>query len=764
MSESKNIIEKFSSDRPIFSRDNDSLGRKEFAESLASAIKGWHGNDSLVLALYGAWGSGKSSIKNMVLETLKESKDTCPEIIEFNPWQWSGQEKLVKVFFQEIGKAIGRNDKSEVNKKLAKQFKRYGTYLHVGSSIAKSFYSILFLVFSIISFIGGSNYASISYNIISYILGTLALIIFIIFQIGDSFEKFADMFEASYSISKQPISELKREISEKMKQLSNNVFIVIDDIDRLASDEIKLIFRLIKSNADFPKIIYFLLFQRDIVEKCLCEEISPSDPSTGKEYLEKIVQVGFDIPQVEKSKIHKFLNNELKNILGENVIESKRWGILFKSGINAYFQNLRDVKRFISTLQFHIAIFRKEGTSEVNFIDLCAIEVLRTFEPSLYNSLPKCKMILLGYDFSLIPDEEEKNRHKITSIIDTAYECNRSYVRKILIELFPTINHLLNENSYFRDCQSEWLVDKRICTLEYFDRYFLLRISEDNISQTDFENVMSLLSDRKKLLSQLRKLNENEKIHTFLFYIYSYAHDKKIDQKYTEPLITTLFDIGDDLPEKSNNIYSSAHWIIIDIANQFLQYETDYRKKWQILKDTICNSKGIFVPVQFVKKLEYEMKNNEEYFLRESDIKYLQNELIIKIKQPSKIECFLSYPKKLNIILEAWNNWSTSKEPQKRTEELVATKDGLLSFLEGFVETRESSHLVDGSDFKKEYNINLSKIEKFISIDILVNNIKKQSISSENLTGNSKKAFDIFNLALERKKNGMIEDDNWIDM
>jgi len=56
---------------------------------LASAIKGWTGNDSLVFALYGAWGCGKSSIKNMALESLRKSKGECSYIVEFNPWQWA---------------------------------------------------------------------------------------------------------------------------------------------------------------------------------------------------------------------------------------------------------------------------------------------------------------------------------------------------------------------------------------------------------------------------------------------------------------------------------------------------------------------------------------------------------------------------------------------------------------------------------------------------------------------------------------------------
>jgi len=63
----------FSADRPIRSRDEDQLYRRKFAEELASAVRRWKGKDSLVIALYGPWGSGKSSIKNMVIDALRVS-------------------------------------------------------------------------------------------------------------------------------------------------------------------------------------------------------------------------------------------------------------------------------------------------------------------------------------------------------------------------------------------------------------------------------------------------------------------------------------------------------------------------------------------------------------------------------------------------------------------------------------------------------------------------------------------------------------------
>lgn len=60
----------FKSDQPIKSIKEDILGRGSFAVSLATAIVGYEHQNSLALALYGDWGSVKSSVINMTLEHI----------------------------------------------------------------------------------------------------------------------------------------------------------------------------------------------------------------------------------------------------------------------------------------------------------------------------------------------------------------------------------------------------------------------------------------------------------------------------------------------------------------------------------------------------------------------------------------------------------------------------------------------------------------------------------------------------------------------
>jgi predicted KAP-like P-loop ATPase len=55
-------------------------------------------DDGLVIALHGAWGSGKTSVLNMVREDIGDRA----AVVLFNPWLFSDAEQLVDRFFSEI--------------------------------------------------------------------------------------------------------------------------------------------------------------------------------------------------------------------------------------------------------------------------------------------------------------------------------------------------------------------------------------------------------------------------------------------------------------------------------------------------------------------------------------------------------------------------------------------------------------------------------------------------------------------------------------
>ena len=91
----------FDADRPIERLEDDRLGRRLFAESIARSIIAAPSENGFTVAVIGEWGMGKTSVLNMVAETLRrESAGTA--VLNFNPWLFGGATELVARFFNEL--------------------------------------------------------------------------------------------------------------------------------------------------------------------------------------------------------------------------------------------------------------------------------------------------------------------------------------------------------------------------------------------------------------------------------------------------------------------------------------------------------------------------------------------------------------------------------------------------------------------------------------------------------------------------------------
>jgi predicted KAP-like P-loop ATPase len=217
--------------------------------------------EGIVLAVNGPWGSGKTTAVNMIVEALdalQKSDATSGEVlpIRFNPWWFSGQEDLVKAFFAELSAGLDK----ELSAKVGEGFRR----------VARRIASSRDLVVAGLGLVpGGSLVKDVAGAAISAV-GNLA---------G----------------SDKSLSQLRDELAADLRAQDKRLLVIIDDVDRLPTDEVRQIFRLVKSVADLPNIIYLLIFDREIAERAF------EDPSNGlgAKWHEKIVQAAFDLPPVQ---------------------------------------------------------------------------------------------------------------------------------------------------------------------------------------------------------------------------------------------------------------------------------------------------------------------------------------------------------------------------------------------------------------------------------------------------------------------------------
>lgn len=99
-------------DRPRTRLDEDELGYGEFAEAVAAGLASRAGDEGIVIAIHGRWGTGKTSAVNMAIDALERTEALLDEdrrtiVARFNPWWFSEQKDLTRAFFGELNASIG---------------------------------------------------------------------------------------------------------------------------------------------------------------------------------------------------------------------------------------------------------------------------------------------------------------------------------------------------------------------------------------------------------------------------------------------------------------------------------------------------------------------------------------------------------------------------------------------------------------------------------------------------------------------------------
>lgn len=373
------------SDRPIVCAGEDQLGFQSFCASLAKGLRDMAPAEGMVVALHAPWGSGKTSALNLlqrhltVLDIAEHSKKTVGEImqmaaardgadsqterdlakqwarlidkhgkklrstvIRFNPWFFSGQENLFKAFFGVLGTELSIADNTKVAKAVAAILKRADA---AGSMVGAG---VGLLAAGPPGAAGGAT-------------------------IGGFFGRLAnDKFDTKESLD----ASLGR-LRDALRSSERRLLIIIDDIDRLLPEELRQILTLIKSLGNLPNVSYLLAFARTEVANLIKRAgISNAD------YLEKIVQVSFELPRPDRYALRAMLFSRLDAILaGRELGDTSRWSQAYFQHIDPYLKTPRDVTRLCNSLQ--IAWPAVQG--EADWTDLVALEVLRLHEPTIYD-------------------------------------------------------------------------------------------------------------------------------------------------------------------------------------------------------------------------------------------------------------------------------------------------------------------------------------------------------------------------------------------
>ena len=601
-----NSSSKWVADPPLDDIKGDKLSRRDFAEKVAWGIYAceYDREGSLVIGILGDWGTGKTTLKNFILGELKKlwsnDRNAKLPVVEFNPWQLSSQDKVLEGFFEEVGSVFDSKyfkDQKKA-KRLAKKWERFRlATLAVGKIAMATTFTVLVVVALIsntISYILSEEAKNIL-DVISY-LSLLCAVIVKIFS--PAFMAIGDFL--NFKTCTQSLNEAREHLREELKELEFPILVVIDDIDRLTKEEIRLMVQLVKANANFPNIIYLLLFQKDVVASAL-EEISGS---SGMDFLEKIVQIDLQVPTAPDTAMRKMLDDGLKGIWGKYEYkwrkeDQKRWERIFEEGIWPFFETPRDIKRFLNAFGFYFQIHAREGALDVNIIDLVIIEVLRMFNYQTYRIVARSLSNRWSVNALLYANDEE-SRKKLANDFDELLKnlklngVKKTCLKNLFYRLLPQVQENSHVNLELMDR------DRRLCHQRHYSKYFQLELDPKDVSAATIAEFIKPTNSPEKLIGMLKQAIQNGKFINFLDRLSLEKED--ILKSSIKGIGKALFDISDNLPPLRGPLgfKDEGERQLSRTVVQLLTREKDLQVRNSIAETIVNLTHTIKGPVRFV--------------------------------------------------------------------------------------------------------------------------------------------------------------------
>lgn len=342
---------------------DDLFGIEVYQNALIKYIK--LTDTPITIALQGEWGSGKTSLMNLLRWNLCDSENAPYFPIWINTWQFSLMRtpqqaimSILEAIINQIGILNPNNNKwQNSKKKIGGIFKKMA---NVGIKVAAS-------------------------------------------QVGVNGDVIADeFFSGEDANAASDIVQLKEEISKliedalKEHQEKSGFTFYIDDLDRIDPPIAVEILELLKNIFDLEKCIFILAIDYDVVIKGLKPkfgELTEKNEREFRSFFDKIIQLPFSMP-VASYNIDTFLIDAMKRIefftekdledttLSENISEVARLSV----GTNP-----RSLKRLSNTLSL-ISIINDEIDTEktnvnqnkvINFALVC----MQIAYPYIYNQL-----------------------------------------------------------------------------------------------------------------------------------------------------------------------------------------------------------------------------------------------------------------------------------------------------------------------------------------------------------------------------------------
>lgn len=452
---------RISQDQPITNRRYDLLNRAPFAERIAEVIDSQSTMAGLVVSISGPWGSGKTTVLNLLRTKLLEMDSVV--VRDFNPWRLTKDSAILLGILSVLSDAIKKQPSTKTGRIFAWAWNKVRSGVQILTGPVLKLLKLW-----------KPSAAKIATDLV---------------------KAFGIIAASSDSVELDSQREI---IVRRLQQFDKRIVVLIDDIDRLTKGETQLLFRVIKACADFPNVSYILAFDEAKVAEAIGEEYGDKGEKSGRMYLEKIVQVPVEVPTPTRGDLRKLVLDQLDRVsrlTGLSLTNDQVREILSSVDpvIGIRLTTPRHAKRLRNALMFEVPPL----LGETHPVDLLLIEVVRIFFPEVYSIVRNHQNDFCGVDgkTNLHVDDRPNCVDQIEHVLKSVETDHAVVVRDILKDLFPRLRGRYDNIIYENEHLARWAREQRISSPEYCPRYFTHSIPSGDIADSEMSTMIKLASN-----------------------------------------------------------------------------------------------------------------------------------------------------------------------------------------------------------------------------------------------------------------------------
>lgn len=661
-------------DAPINNPSFDRLDRMAFVRSFAEAIRSAKGANSVVLALAGPWGSGKSSLLNLISGELKDTEtEKAPLLMKFNPWWFTETKQLVAAFLQQLAAAVSRDEVKEV--------------------------------------LGGATEA------LADLANALA-------APGSSFSAQPGQVKTN-----RDIQLVREKVVDIFNRTDRRILIFMDDIDRLSPEEMSQLLLIVRAIADFPHTTYVLSFDYEVVVASMENKLGVD----GRTYLEKVIQLQIDVPLPTRLSLERMVIGQLAEIDPDSQVldEEARTGfrMIFESGIKHFLSTPRACTRFLNVVRFIYPTVK----DQVYLPDLLGLSCLMAFSSQAIQSIRSFQDAFTGHC-----DDRGRGWVELSGFhlawLAKLSEKDRPFVETLVRQLFPKVAWALNGPIKGEAYNQTWADRKRICSPSHFDTYFRLGLSAGEASEYQWQNLVELLDDATsfaKALHQFGPLGE-EKAESWMMDLLQQASDfvaDKADSDQATRLFLALMKRGDQVDDADFD--TDSNWIepihrVVNLLIECLQKMENADQRQEICVQSIASEAGLYISSELVDQLEHRTDlltvagEQADSKTRNARLMELVKSLDQRIHEASSDGSLAQHPRRVR-LLRRWYRYGRKKKVQQWLADDCQDGQRLFATM-NFILTDKS--LLSDRDRAQKTEVPIELIEGFFDTSELVAWIK----------------------------------------